>query len=182
MKFSGQKIVITSLGISVLAGFLSYSALADLAVINLRIKAIIASNTCVVNQNSANQTVNLGVWASRQFFAGPTAATDLVPFSILLEDCGDKASKVKVTFNGVSDNKNNALFSLNASSTASNIAINILDINKNTISPGSDSIYYPLNSNLGSIPLQFYARYMATDRPVNPGSANGEAIFSLTYD
>ncbi|MEI9597811.1 fimbrial protein [Moellerella wisconsensis] len=160
----------------------STPVLADLGVINLRINATIVLNTCRVSTQSINQTVNLGTWASRQFYAGPTAVTAAVPFAILLEDCGAAAKQAKVRFSGIKDSKNNALFALNANSTAYNVAVELLDSKMRRIHPDLHSMPYNLTPNAQHVTLQFYARYMATERPVRAGSANAEATFEMIYD
>lgn len=173
---------------SLIAGFLlvlgifSAPIRADLGAINLRINATIVLNTCQVSLQSRDQTVNLGTWASRQFYAEPTAVTTAVPFTILLESCGAAAKRVKVHFSGIKNSQNNELFALNAASTARNVAVEILDKEMIRIPPTWYSMPYDLIPNAQRVPLQFYARYMATQRPVQAGSANAEATFEMVYD
>lgn len=157
---------------------------ADLGAINLRINATIVLNTCQVSLQSREQTVRLGNWASRQFYAGPEAVTMAVPFTILLEKCGEAANRVKVRFSGIENSQNNELFALNAvSSTARNVAVEILDREMRRIPRTRYSMPYDLTPNVQQqVSLQFYARYMATQRPVQAGSANAEATFEMIYD
>lgn len=165
---------------SAISFFVSTSK-ADIGAINIRISATIVDSTCTVSIDSTNQVVNLGVWASRQFFAGPNAATTPVPFAILLQKCGPAATGVKVNFNGTIDPNDNELFALNDSSTATSVGVAILDRNRQRIAPNSQSISYAL-TNTADVPLQFYAQYVATNNSIQPGTANTESVFELEYD
>ncbi|TFT96114.1 fimbrial protein, partial [Proteus mirabilis] len=52
--------------------------------------------------------------------------------------------------------------------------------NQNKILPGKSSIIYPVETT-NNISLDFYAQYIATNKDVVGGSANGEVLFSLEY-
>jgi minor fimbrial subunit len=158
----------------------SPQALADLGQINLIMRATLVSNACSVSAGSANQTVNLGTWAVKQFVETPQPLP-LIRFTINLVDCGPAASGVKVTFNGIQDTNNNQLFKLNAGSTASRVGVAILDRNRNRIPPGWTSIPTQLTGNATNVPLVFFAQYVATGGVVTAGSANADATFTMEY-
>lgn len=153
-------------------------AKADLANTNIIIKANIVANTCRVSPNSINQFVDLGVWATKTF--QQQASTEPVKFSLNLTDCSVTTTGVKVTFNGDIDNQDNTLFKLTESDSAKNVAIAILDKNKDKLLPGQGSMIYPVGTN-NNLVLDFYAQYTATDQFVTGGSANGEVLFALEY-
>lgn len=155
-------------------------ALADLGQINLIMRATLVSNACSVSAGSANQTVNLGTWAVKQFVETPQPLP-LIRFTINLVDCGPAATGVKVTFNGIPDNNNNQLFKLNAGSTASRVGVAILDRNRTRIPPGGTSLSTQLTSNATNVPLVFYAQYVSTGGAVTAGSANADATFTMEY-
>lgn len=157
-------------------------AQADLGAINLKLSATIVSNTCVVRASSTNQTVNLGTWASRQFYAGVEPVTTPVPFTIFLDKCGPAARSVEVRFSGVKDNVDNSLFALNGASTATKVAIAILDKTQGKMLPEVWGKPELLSANADSVPLVFYAQYVATGSSVTPGSANSQATFELRYE
>ncbi|MGJ3356010.1 fimbrial protein [Providencia sp. Je.9.19] len=180
IKLFNSIIIPISYGILMINAFNNASK-ADIGSINLRINATIVSNTCTVNLSSKNQTIDLGVWASRQFFSGINPVTTPVPFTILLENCGPAAREVKLFFDGNTDSQNNELFALNSNSTAENVGIAILDKNNQRITPKSYSIPHVITNEV-QIPLQFYAQYVATGNSVQPGSANTEVTFEMTYE
>ncbi|MGJ3348190.1 fimbrial protein [Morganella sp. Je.2.23] len=163
-----------------LAAIFSPAAVSDIGSINLIMKANLVSNACTITPGTMNQTVDLGTWAVKQFQETPRG----VPpkrFTINLIDCGPLAAGVKVTFSGTADSVNNTLFKLDAGSTATNLGISILDRNKNTVKPNTETIVYPLYPDATNIPLEFYAQYVATGNPVGAGTANSQATFTLEY-
>ncbi|OAT46680.1 type 1 fimbrae adaptor subunit [Proteus hauseri ATCC 700826] len=153
-------------------------AKADLANTNIVIKANIVANTCRVSPDSINQFVDLGVWATKNF--KQKESTEPVKFTLNLTDCSVTTTGVKVTFNGEIDGQDNTLFKLTENDSAKNIAIAILDKNKDKLLPGQSSILYPVGTN-NNLALDFYAQYTATGQIVTGGSANGEVLFALEY-
>lgn len=83
-------------------------------------------------------------------------------------------------FSGDTDSKDSTLFKLAEKNAAQNIGIAILDKNQNKILPGKSSMIYPVETT-NNISLDFYAQYIATNKDVVGGSANGEVLFSLEY-
>lgn len=153
---------------------------ADLAQINLEIKATIVSATCTVSAESKNKTIDMGTWAVKQFTAtaGPGPA---VPFTINLENCGAAASGVAVTFQGTADSQDNTLLALNGSSTATHLGLALLDHNRQRIPLGQAAPVYALAVGERNAALEFYAQYYATGGNVTAGSANADATFFVEY-
>lgn len=155
-------------------------AWADLGLVNLYIRATLVSNACSVSTNSINKTVNLGVWAAKQFMETPVPAP-LVRFTINLEDCGPAASGVKLSWNGTQHASNNELFALTSGSSATNVGVELLDWNRKRIAPGYTTPAYGLTANSSSVSIPFYARYVGSGGAVTAGTANSMATFTLDY-
>lgn len=161
-------------------GFQSSPALADLGVINLYMRATLISNACSVSTDSVNKTVNLGVWATKQFVETPTPVP-LVRFTVNLEDCGPAASGVRLTWNGTAHASNNELFALTSGSTATNVGVELQDWNHKRIPPGYITPAYGLTASESSVSIPFYARYVRAGGTVTAGTANSMATFTLEY-
>lgn len=147
----------------------------------VHINARVTGNTCTVETNSKRITVKLGQIATKDFISTTITQqrTPVIPFSIKLVDCQPKASAVKVSFNGRADPIDNALLALD-STGAKGVAISIMDNSGTSIDINDKSQSYTLLPNQDNT-LQFYARYVATQLPVQAGSANATATFLLEY-
>lgn len=155
-------------------------AWADLGVVNLYMRATLVSSACSVSTDSMNKTVNLGIWATKQFVETPTPP-QLVRFTINLEDCGPAASGVKLSWNGTQHASNKELFALTSGSTATNVGVELLDFNRKRIPPGYTTPAYGLTANSSSLSIPFYARYVRSGGTVTAGTANSMATFTLNY-
>ena len=108
------------------------------------------------------------------------ANTNIVIKANIVANTCRVTSGVKVMFSGDTDSKDSTLFKLAEKNAAQNIGIAILDKNQNKILPGKSSMIYPVETT-NNISLDFYAQYIATNKDVVGGSANGEVLFSLEY-
>ncbi|AOA59985.1 hypothetical protein BFG52_11905 [Acinetobacter larvae] len=146
--------------------------------INLRLKAQIVESPCVVASQSQNMRVNLGTWATKNM-KELGDRTRAMPFSIHLLDCN--TNSVKVSFAGPKDSTNSNYLALDASSGAKNVAIEILDKNRDLLSMGD---YAPVENlkNMKTAKIDFFANYIATRANVTAGKANSSATFVLTFD
>ncbi|EMO5257586.1 fimbrial protein [Proteus mirabilis] len=147
----------------------------------VHINARVTGNTCTVETNSKRITVKLGQIATKDFISTTITQqrTPVIPFSIKLVDCQPEASAVKVSFNGRTDPIDNALLAIDATG-AKGVAISIMDNSGASIDINDKSQSYTLLPNQDNT-LQFYARYVATQLPVQAGSANATATFLLEY-
>lgn len=147
----------------------------------VHINARVTGNTCTVETNSKRITVKLGQIATKDFISTTITQqrTPVIPFSIKLVDCQPEASAVKVSFNGRTDLIDNALLAIDATG-AKGVAISIMDNSGASIDINDKSQSYTLLPNQDNT-LQFYARYVATQLPVQAGSANATATFLLEY-
>lgn len=168
--------------LTLLAGLssLSLPVLAELGVTELRMTARLVSSACSVSTESVNKTVNLGVWATKQFAETPTPVP-LVRFTVNLEDCGPAASGVRLTWNGTAHASNDKLFALTAGSTAKNVGVELLDWNRKQIAPGYITPAYGLTASASRVSIPFYARYVKAGGTVTAGTANSIATFTLEY-
>lgn len=154
-------------------------ARADLGLTNLQLSATLLANSCSVSTETQEQTVNLGTWPSKQFSGGAQSSTP-TRFEIVLENCGAAASGVEVTFYGSTPATDSSLLALNASSSATNVAVAILDSERRRLALGQPTPVYALSANVSRVPLVFYGQYVAIGTPT-VGSANADATFTLTY-
>lgn len=147
----------------------------------INITGTIQSNTCIVDTNSQNMTVDMGNVASKQFYqAGATAVAQ--SFVIKLVKCGDAASGVSVTFSGSVDSYDNRLLAIESNSvSATGIGIAILDSTHQIIPLNNKSVKYPLTPGASIVNLSFFAEYMANGETVKSGDANATVTFMLNY-
>jgi len=155
---------------------------------NLRNNAVtIKDETCSVASN-VNQVVPLGSYSTSKssgLGAGIGQTSDAVPFNIQL-NCESLLSgtfDVLMQFDGdaVSGLSDLGVLSLNSSSSASGVGVQILNENQQPIALTApfNVAAYPLSTALVSVPL--YARYYQTAETVSPGSANAVATYTLSY-
>ncbi len=149
----------------------------QVAVINLRLKAEIIDQSCTVASDSQNINVPLGKWLTTSLVNVGDRTTS-IPFSIQILDC--KAQAVSVSFVGPTDQTNTNYLALNNTATAGNVAIEILDKDRQILPMGSFST--PENSgNSDSLELNFFANYISTRGQVTAGNADATANFVLSY-
>lgn len=163
----------------------SYDACADdavqsahaLATVNIRLSGNIVALSCTVDPSDVNKTVNLGDWATKQL-RFPSGHSEPVAFSIHLTGC--TSSGVTLAFTGIKDKTDGTLLALNDVSTASGVAVEIMDAAHNRISMGDNAKRVVVDGQ-GNADLDFSARYLAVSEP-SSGSADADSEFTLTYD
>lgn len=145
----------------------------------------IVNSPCVVDVNSADQTVNLGQFQSSNFVkTGDTSSP--VNFDINLISCdASTLSNAAIKFKGPTIEGEDQILSPLATQAADTIAggvgvqilqdSNILDVN----GIGSSE---PVALLDGTNKLSFQARYISTSDDVTVGSANAMADFTVTYN
>lgn len=146
---------------------------------SLVLKGTITEQGCTVDAQDTGKTVNLGEWSVKALRGMPGLTTPPVSFTVHLTDC--TAGTVKTTFTGEHDTTDQALISLNDSSTAKKVAIELLEADGSLLSLNRMSSPVHVASD-GKVNLVFKARYISTGSDVSAGSANAEAIFELTYE
>lgn len=140
---------------------------------------------CAVDISSADQTVDLGQYSTKQFSAvGDTSANQ--NFSIVLNDCDTSVStKASVAFSGVADETNTNLLAVTSgtnSTSASGVGIEILDRSSNVLTPDGTTFSTAQTLIDGTNSLPFIAHYKATSATTTAGAANADAIFIMKYE
>ncbi|MDY1038703.1 fimbrial protein [Lelliottia sp. CFBP8978] len=152
---------------------------------NLKFTGKITAQTCDVDSNSLQQTVEIGQFSTSDF---PTvgSVTSAESFDINLKNCTKNSVGSKVWFSGVADNDNPALLKLtntgmgSSGIIATGIGVEILDNNQSPIAiNNSDSTVFPLKA--GANTLTFYLRYKSTLEAVTEGDATAVMYFDLEY-
>lgn len=141
-------------------------------------------NMCSVSVGSQDFTVDLQIYATNAF-RSIGSASNTVPFSITLENCGSAASGVKINMTGTTDSANNTLFrNSTATGYATGIGVQVLNSAGVVVQPNQSS------SNITSTSLTpnqtnvitYYARMVSTTNPVGAGTVSAAANFTLQYD
>lgn len=142
----------------------------------------ILDEACIVETESASQTVNLGNVSVNAFgAAGDTAAP--TAFSINLKDCPASVTKAAVKFDGSRDAQNTNLLKLSATSTATGVGIGIYESDSTTSIPlQMASVQQSIDSANPVNTLNFVAKYVSTAGTVTAGSANGVTDFTIVYN
>lgn len=156
--------------------------------INLRNNSVtVKDETCSVAGNP-NQQVPLGSYSlspSGGFGSGIGQTSNMIPFDIKL-NCEALLSgtfRVLMQLDGdaVSGLSDSGVVALNTASTASGVAVQILNENQQPIALKTPFTVasYPVSAALITVPL--YARYYQIAEKVNPGSANAVATYTISY-
>ena len=144
----------------------------------------ITDSSCNVDSTSANQSVDLGKWAS-SYFTGAGSETTKTAFHIKVKDCPSTVTTVSVLFDGTRDTNNSDLLAING--TASGVAIKLYEDDKSTpvdlgtVSRGHSVTAGASGAATGIADLEFFADYVSTSA-VSAGSANGTANFNMIYN
>ena len=144
----------------------------------------ITDSSCNVDSTSANQSVDLGKWAS-SYFTGAGSETTKTAFHIKVKDCPSTVTTVSVLFDGTRDTHNSDLLAING--TASGVAIKLYEDDKSTpvdlgaVSRGHSVTAGASGAATGTADLEFFADYVSTSA-VSAGSANGTANFNMVYN
>lgn len=174
-----KKTLITSLiaaSMAVMAG----GASADTGTINFQ--GEITNSACSIGggQLGSNMTVSMGTISTNQFVAAGDRSP-LVDFTISLLGCDTSVSQsAAIGFTAGSGSVlPGGLLSLENSGGAQNVAIGLQDQNGADVNIGGAATTYTLIN--GNNNFNFKAFYEALTDDVQPGSANGRAIFEVTY-
>lgn len=147
----------------------------------MRFQGVIIAESCRVEINDQQMTINLGQISSNRFHSEGEDASP-VPLDIHLLDCSTAVSKhVGASFRGVADGKNPDVLSVGEGpGFATGVGIALFDRKEQLV---------PLNSPPGAwqrlyngpTTLHFVAKYRATSNQVTGGAINAQLWFSLTY-
>lgn len=173
-----KKALINSLiavGLAAAAG----TASADSGTITFQ--GVITESACSISGSDTAMTVPMGSIAKHEFSGVGSRNTMGANFSISLIGCDTTvAQTASIAFNaGAGSVINNRLLSLENLAGAQGVAIALVDNAGQDILVGGTPVSYPLMN--GTNQFNFKAYYEATDATVTAGSANGRAIFEVTY-
>ncbi|UGA53584.1 fimbrial protein [Vibrio sp. VB16] len=144
----------------------------------------VTGSTCDIEASSRMQTVQLPTVASNSFKGAGTTAGDTW-FTMDL-DCPEKISIYASMIDSNTPYDTKSFLSLDASSTAAGVGIQILANNGDTpVQYGGVDQWYITGSNSHpetkySIP--FIARYVQTEAKVTPGSLSAQSVISFFYE
>ncbi|TXU05558.1 type 1 fimbrial protein [Enterobacter hormaechei] len=139
----------------------------------------VIGNTCIVAEDSKEQTVPLGTVAVKQFSTSGAVSNVKTPFTLRLEACGPTFAGVKIRFSGSPDNENPQLLKI-ADGGATGVAVQILDKDGVLIPLDTETAAYGIAGD-GSVTMTFYARLAATGAPVAAGDVSAVATWTTEY-
>lgn len=159
--------------------FFSPSCLAgSVATNNIRFTANIVNWSCNISTTSQSISVDLGTWNTRAL-KNSGATTTPTYFSISLSHCNN--TSLTTTFSGNPDSNDSNDLALDSASTATGVAIQLMESDKTALALNKASTAVPINGS-GNATLGFYAAYVATAKKIQAGSANAEATFTINYN
>lgn len=144
----------------------------------------IVNTPCVIDNDDASQTVNLGQYR-QDAFTGKLSVSSPVGFDIKLTGCATETFKnASLIFAGITVPDEEKILAPIASQggqiTATGVGIQILQNSKLVNVDGlKETDVVKLNE--GDSTLRFQAQYIALADEVTPGSANASADFTITY-
>jgi minor fimbrial subunit len=163
-----------------LAGVLvAGNALADspLGEVNIELQGRVVDYSCYVETGDDNKTVQLGTWPTKQLrTTGST--TQSMPFTLKLNGC--PPGSASITFSGKKVAGSPDLLALNDTSSATNVAVELLDKDKSRLPLDQASQDVAVDSN-GNASLIFFANYIAIADNPNAGKADADATFMINY-
>lgn len=145
---------------------------------SLILKGTVIEQGCTVDAVDVDKTVNLGEWSTRLLMSSGGHSVP-VDFTIKLTDC--TSSGVALTFTGDADAGDSTLLALNGQSTATGVAVEIMDSSHKRLSLNEKTDQVAVDGN-GNVNLNFAARYFSQSGRVTAGMANADSVFTLTYD
>ena len=156
---------------------------------------IIEPSCTISGDNGTDSTVKLGTYPTSLFEPGPGTESDLIPFSITLENCplqSDGLAAVQLTFNGPTTlTGSTSLLDVSKITTGGTTAATGIGI---AISPADDAtqllkldgsdgqVYIDLpTKSADSIGADFNARYKSFAQTVTAGPADGDLTVNILY-
>ena len=150
---------------------------------------VVPPKTCAITQPGA---ANLGSFSTKDFTGIGSASGWGQDFTIGV-NCSGVRSNVHMVFSDARNNANtSSILSLSSTSTASGVGIEIwrkngsapISFGPDSSSPGTTNQFFVFasdGSTTGPMQLVFTPRYIKTATTVTPGSANGLATFTMSF-
>lgn len=166
-----------TLGLLLLSGLLSCGCLAEDA--NLTIKGNVMASPCVVDTDSANQTIDFGQRRSGDFLAAGSVG-EWQPFSVLLTHCPITTRQATVLLTGAATSGPDGVPLYASLGSAPNVGIQIADGNtRQTLGPGS-RVTIAVDNTGNSATLALVSRLYSTGQ-VGAGQIRGAMQLDFTY-
>ncbi|MCY1274147.1 S-fimbrial protein subunit SfaG [compost metagenome] len=140
----------------------------------------VLDTTCVVDAGSTNMNVRLPDIDKTQL-AGSNSSAGITAFSIRVTGCDASPDAALVSARFIPDGNVNAAGNLVNSGTATNIAIQLLDKDKNAINIQTDQYLSAEPASGASIDLKYWARYFSELGNAGAGDVSAMANFELIY-
>lgn len=166
-------------GLVFLAGLISETVQANspLGEVNIELRGIVVDYSCYVETGEGNKTVQLGTWPVKQLrTVGNT--TQSMPFTLKLNGC--PPGSASITFSGKQARGNPGLLALSDTSSATNVAVELLNNDKSRLPLETASEDVAVDAN-GNATLTFFARYIAIAQEPQAGGADADATFMINY-
>ena len=143
---------------------------------------IIDSACQVVNGLSSPLNVALGK-VSKTAFTGAGSTSTLTKFDIQVKNCPETVTSAAINFGGTPDADNNTTLALTpGATTATGVAIQLVDSSEQPVSLYTPSKQYPLAAGTTVNTLEFGARYIQTQASITAGQANSASTFTVIYN
>jgi major type 1 subunit fimbrin (pilin) len=171
---------------AVLAG--AYASDSTTALVNAHLgnQLTTSGSTSVVARTCVTQNVNVTMpTIPTSALKGVGTSAGATGFNIALTGCPPGMNSIQYEIDAVTTivpGTGNSVVTLDGTSTASNVALQLLDGKGNPFGMGTPVTFTGYNSGTGgSYTIPFTARYYQTGTPVSPGAANTQMTFTMTY-
>lgn len=166
--------------IEIPAGVIGYYSVGQIRLIYFRNadKVIITPQTCTVS----NINVPMGVQPASGFQGINTRMTPTA-FAINLNNCPSGINSIKYRLDPTTTiiNPTKSVVTLQSSSTASGVGVQILDASSNPLPLGVDNVFSGYAATGGNYSIPLKAAYYQTGYIAKGGSANTSLTFTMTY-
>lgn len=140
----------------------------------------VSDQTCVVESNSQNITVDLGKVSQSSLDGSKGKRVAPTQFTINVDSCPDTITGASIKFDGTPNSDDTTLLALDGDTgVATGVGIQISDKNGTVIPLHNASPNYTLASGANS--FDFVARYVASNDKVTIGTANATSEFTIVY-
>lgn len=159
------------IAISMVCACLSLSAKANTTTIT--ITGLVLPETCDIDVQQLNQTINLGDYSVTDF-KQTGSVTKSVPFSLAMTNCSSGITSAKMHFGG--NALSGGLFSLGGDGS---IGLELLNVEKAQIKPNTPTTFALKG---GKNKLDFAMRLKSLRNPVTAGELNATLTMDIEYE
>ncbi len=179
-----MKLAFTSIAALTVAAAAALPTMAHAADGTITVNGSIGTQTCTIDGNGTGGkdfSVALPKVSTSSLASGGTTA-GRTPFKIGLKNCSPASGKVYTHFEpGTTVNSTTGQL-LNASGTAKNVEVGLLNGDTTNIGLGkADEQSKVVELSNGAADLPYYAQYVATGGPAGQGTVNTSVMYSIMY-